>query len=185
MTCVDGVLASVGGPIPRFGHRCRRLGPQSQRGRPGFDGPGDVADAAPSLCFAPAVRSPDSDIVAAGSVLDPDMGVLSRGRRDAPVGGSSRLLAALKRPEGSVVSCIDSVITSGGVAQTCKEVCDGESCVGSGVYDGFIVRVRRDSASCSGEGRCRDASINGVFLGCEDTEACYYAGVPSKAVRNC
>ena len=76
------------------------------------DGPSNAADAAPSRGFAPAVRSRESDIVAAGSVPDSDVGVLSRDRRDASVGGSSRLLAALEFPEGSVVLCVDGILTS-------------------------------------------------------------------------
>ena len=38
------------------------------------------------------------------------LGALSRDRRGAHVGGSSRLLAALECPEGSVVSCLDGVL---------------------------------------------------------------------------
>ena len=101
----------------------------------GVDGPSDSADAAPSRDFAPTVQSRDLGTVSAGSVPDPNVGVLSRGRRDALVGGSISLLAALECPEGSegsVVSCVDGVLASVGVAQTCEEVCDGECCVGPG-----------------------------------------------------
>ena len=62
-----------------------------------------------------------------------------------------------------------------GAAQTCEEACDGDCCIGPGVCDGFIIRVCRDSVSCSEEGACLDASIDDVFLGCEGTEPCYYA----------
>ena len=80
------------------------------------DGPSDAVNAARSRGFAPAVPSRDSDISAAGS--NPDVGALSRGRRDAAVGGISRLLAALECPKGSVVSCDDGVLASVGAAQT-------------------------------------------------------------------
>ena len=72
-----------------------RPGPGCQMRR--VDGPSDAVDAARLRGFVPAVPSRDSDIVAAGSNLD--VGALSRGRRDAPVGGISLLLAALECPE--------------------------------------------------------------------------------------
>ena len=42
--------------------------------------------------------------------------------------------------------------------------------------DGFIIRVCRDSVSCSEEDACLGMSIDDVFLGFEGTEPCYYAG---------
>ena len=131
------------------------------------DGPSDSADAAPSRDFAPTVQSRDLDTVAAGSVPDPNMGVLSRGWRDALVGGSIRLLTTLECPEGSVLSCVDGVVASVGVAQTCEEACDWGCCIRPGAYDGFTVGVCWDSARWSKEGGYRDACIDGVFLGCK------------------
>ena len=78
------------------------------------------------------------------------------------------------------MSCVDGVLASAGDVQTYEEACDEECCVGPGVYDGFTIRVCRDSASCSGEGACSDVSIYDVFLGCEGTEAPYYAGNKGK-----
>ena len=86
-----------------------------------------------------------------------------------------RLLAALECPQASAGSSVDSVLASVGDVQTYEEACDGECCVGS-VCGDFTIRVCRDSTSCSGEGACRDVSIYDVFLGCEGTEVCYYAG---------
>ena len=80
-----------------------------------------------------------------------------------------------KTPKGSVVLYVDGVLASVGAAQTCEEACNGDCCIGPGVFDGFNIRVCRDSESCSGEGACRDVSIDDVFLGCEGTEPCYYA----------
>ena len=71
--------------------------------------------------------------------------------------------------------CVDGVLASVGAAQTCEEACDRDCCIGPGVCDGLLIRVCRDSESCSGEGTCRDVSIDDVFLGCKGTEACYYA----------
>ena len=85
----------------------------------------------------------------------------------------NRLLAALKCPKPSVVVCIDGVLASVGVAQACGEACDGECCVGAGACNEFTVRVCGDSASCSGEGVCRNVGVVDVFLGCECTEAYY------------
>ena len=92
-----------------------------------------------------------------------------------PAAGEKCLLAAIECPEGYVVSCVDGVLASIDAAQTCEEACDGDCCIGSGVCDGFIIWVCQDSVSCSGEGACRDVSIDDVFLGCEGTEPCYYA----------
>ena len=139
------------------------------------DGPSDAADTAPSRDFAPAVQSRDLGTVAAGSVPDPNLGVLSCGRRDALGGGSIRLLS----PPSGVLrdpSCRALTGSSRRGAQTYEEVCDSVCYVGPGAYDGFTVQVYRDSVSVSGEGACRDASIDVVFLGCKGTEACYYAG---------
>ena len=65
------------------------------------------------------------------------------------------------------MSCIDGVVVSVSSAQTCEEACNGECCIGPGAYDGYTVGVCWDSARYSGEGGCRNACINGVFLGCE------------------
>ena len=123
----------------------------------------DATDAAPTRGFAPAVGSRDSHTVAVCFVPDPSVGVLSRGRREC-------LFAAIECPEGSVVLCVDGVLASVGAAQTCEEACDRDCCIGPGVCDGLLIRVCRDSESCSGEGTCRDVSIDDVFLGCEGTE---------------
>ena len=77
------------------------------------------------------------------------------------------------------MSCVDGVLVSVDDVQTCEEACDGECCVG-GVCDEFTIRVCRDSASCSREGGGRDVSLYDVFLGCEGTEVCYYAGNKGK-----
>ena len=73
------------------------------------------------------------------------------------------------------MACVDGVLVSVGTAQTCEEACDGERCVSSGACDGFTIQVCRYLASCLGEGAYRHVSIDDAFLGCEDTEACYYA----------
>ena len=49
----------------------------------------------------------------------------------------------------------------------------GECCVGPGAYNEFTVWVCQESANCSREGAYRNESIDGIFLWCECTEACY------------
>ena len=98
------------------------------------------------------VQSRDSDTVFAGSVPDPNMGVLSFCRRDASrryfcVSGGIRCDVRRRRPH---------------VRRRCACVVPNWVC--------------RDSASYSGEGACREVSIVIVFLGCVRAEACHYAG---------
>ena len=70
-------------------------------------------------------------------------------------------------PEGFVVACVDGVLASVCAAQICEEACDGKCCVSIGMCDGFtVVWLCRESVICPGEGACRDASIDDVFLGC-------------------
>ena len=83
----------------------------------------------------------------------------------------------------SLAGKMRSVVRRRRPVQTCKKTCDGDSCIGPGVCGGFTIRVCRDSMNCSREGACHDVSIDDVFLACENTEACYYAGNRGETTR--
>ena len=142
------------------------------RSSPGFRDDASTAPGTPPTRLPRAASLPRSDLaIRTSSPLAPSL----IPTWSCLAAGEMRLLAALECPQASAVSCVDGVLASVGDVQTCEEACDGECCVG-GVCDEFTIRVCRDSTSCSGEGACRDVSIYDVFLGCEGTEVCYYAG---------
>ena len=78
-----------------------------------------------------------------------------------------------------IVECVDGM--SGAGAETCKEACDGDCCVGTtGSPDactGFTGRVCKDGYSCNGLDACKNADIDLVVGGCRGDKGCLSADI--------